>query len=44
MFMNGIRQILERVSPVFEIMHLAAKSELEIAAQRGEVLADKLEV
>jgi AcrR family transcriptional regulator len=39
---RDIRQIMQRVSPVFEIMRAAAKSEPEIAALLEQTLAERL--
>lgn len=41
-FAKGMRQILERVGPVFDVMHVAAKTEPEIAALLQNTLNERL--
>jgi len=43
LFARDIRQIMQRVSPVFEIMRSAAKSEPEIAALLEKTLVERLD-
>jgi AcrR family transcriptional regulator len=43
LFAHGIREILERVGPLFEVMRIAAATEPEIAALLGDLLGKRLE-
>jgi AcrR family transcriptional regulator len=43
LFSRDIRQIMERVSPLFEIMRTAARSEPDIAALLEQTLAQRME-
>ena len=43
LFAAGIRQIMPRVGPVFQVMHTAASTEPEIATLLGQVLEQRLE-
>ncbi len=43
LFAAGMRQIMPRVGPVFQVMHTAASTEPEIATLLGQVLEQRLE-
>jgi AcrR family transcriptional regulator len=43
LFSQDMRQIMQRIAPVFEVINAAAKTEPEIAALRHEMLAGRLE-
>lgn len=43
LFANDIADILERVTPVFEIMRMAAKTEREIAELLSNILDERLQ-
>jgi len=43
LFAHGIREIMERVGPLFEVMRLAAPTEPEIAVLLEDVLGKRLE-
>jgi AcrR family transcriptional regulator len=43
LFAQGIAQIMERMSPIFEIMRVAAKSEPEIAEFQRQLLEERLQ-
>ena len=42
-FAAGMRQIMSRVGPIFQVMHTAASTEPEIATLLGQVLEQRLE-
>lgn len=42
MFVRGIREILERVGPLFDVLQAAAATEPEIAALRENILGQRL--
>ena len=43
LFAAGMRQIMPRVGPIFQVMHTAASTEPEIATLLGQVLEQRLE-